>query len=74
MKSTPQTEIDRALHDADRVTGWNFRTVPVRRFRLGTCTLIVIPARTFAEHRTPAPAAATATHWRECWQPHGDAA
>ena len=34
MTSNPKTEIDRALHDAGRISGWNLRKVPVRRFRL----------------------------------------
>lgn len=48
MTPNPKTEIGRALHDADRITGWNLRKVPVRRFRLGDCTLIVVPARVWA--------------------------
>lgn len=51
MKPNPKTEIDRALHDANRITGWNLRKVPVRRFRLGDCTLIVVPARRWAYQR-----------------------
>ena len=48
MKPNPKTEIERALRDAGRITGWNLRKVPVLRFRLGDCTLIVVPARTWA--------------------------
>lgn len=51
MKPNPKTEIDRALYDASRITGWNLRKVPVRRFRLGDCTLIVVPARRWTYRR-----------------------
>lgn len=71
MQTNPKTEIGRALHDAGRVPGWNFRTIPIRRFRLGDCMLIVVPARRFTYNRQER---ATAAYWREQGTPQGDAA
>lgn len=50
MNPNPQTEIDRALHDAGRVPGWNFRPAAIRRFQVGRCEVIVIPVRIFADN------------------------
>ena len=41
-------EVQAALRAADRTCGWNFRELPVRRFRLGGCELFVVPARRWA--------------------------
>ena len=51
MKADPKTEIGRAIRDADRVPGWNFRPAAIRRFHVGGCEVIVVPIRIFAEHR-----------------------
>ena len=71
MKPNPQTELGRALHGAGRVPGWNFRTIPIRRFRLGDCMLIVVPARRFAYNRQER---ATTAYRREQGMPQGGAA
>ena len=48
-------EVRAALRAADRSCGWNFRELPVRRFRLGGCELFVVPARRWAfRHETQA--------------------
>lgn len=48
-------EVRAALRAADRSCGWNFRELPVRRFRLGGGELFVVPARRWAfRHETQA--------------------
>ena len=48
-------EVQAALRAADRSCGWNFRELPVRRFRLGGCELFVVPAtRWVFRHETQA--------------------
>jgi hypothetical protein len=48
-------EVQSALRAANRSCGWNFRELPVRRFRLGGCELFVVPARRWAfRHETQA--------------------
>lgn len=51
MKTTVKTEFDRALRDAGRVPGWNFRPAAIRRFQVGRCEVIVVPVRIFADNR-----------------------
>lgn len=54
MKTDPKTEFGRALRDAGRVPGWNFRPAAIRRFQVGRCEVIVVPVRIFADnHRRP---------------------
>lgn len=56
MKTDQKAEIGRAIRDAGRVPGWNFRPAEIRRFQLGDCTLIVVPVRIFADNRRHLPA------------------
>lgn len=51
MRTNPKTEIGAAIHDAGRVPGWNFRPAAIRRFQVGSCEVIVIPVRIFADNR-----------------------
>lgn len=45
------TDVLQALADAQRKPGWNSRSGDVKRFRLGACDLIVVPARRWAYRR-----------------------
>lgn len=51
MRIDPKTEFGRALRDAGRIPGWNFRPAAIQRFRVGRCEVIVVPVRIFADHR-----------------------
>lgn len=54
-----------ALADADRAPGWNNRRRDVKRFRIGDCTLLIVPFRRFAYRRQEQAAAA----WRREQEP-----
>ncbi|HEX5960742.1 MAG TPA: hypothetical protein VFY97_05800 [Rhodanobacteraceae bacterium] len=71
MKPNPKTEIGRAIHDAGRVPGWNFRPAAIRRFQVGHCEVIVVPVRIFADRRARRPAMVTR---RKQGMPQGGAA
>lgn len=49
QKITP--DIRAALVAADRAPGWNMRADTIRRFKLGACTLYVVPYRRWAYRR-----------------------
>lgn len=51
MQNDPKTEFGRALRDACRVPGWNFRPAVIQRFQVGRCEVIVVPVRIFADNR-----------------------
>lgn len=51
MQQPIPEHVSAALVAADRTCGWNFRRLAVRRFRLGTCELIVVPAQCWAFRR-----------------------
>lgn len=51
MQNDPKTEFGRALRDAGRVPGWNFRPASIKRFQVGRCEVIVVPVRIFADNR-----------------------
>lgn len=58
-----------ALSAADRSPGWNNRPRDVRRFKLGHCTLYVVPFRRWAYRRQEQQAAAwRRTHGQEVSQ------
>lgn len=46
-------DVLQALNRARRTCGWNFRELPIQRFKIsrGACTLIVVPARVWAFRR-----------------------
>lgn len=46
------TDVLEALRDARRTSGWNFRQLHVRRFRVGSCDLVVVPFRCWRRQRT----------------------
>lgn len=76
MKARNSDDVMQALRDADRAPGWNNRPRAIRRFEVPGdfgrgCLLYVVPYRRFAYRRQEL---ATAAYWRECGQPHGDAA
>lgn len=65
MKTRLPDDVKQALADAGRTPGWNLRSPDVRRFELPghygqPCTLIVVPARCWANRRQERAAAA----WR----------
>lgn len=44
-------DLHQALTDAQRRQGWNFRDAPIRRATVGTCTVIVVPAKVWVYWR-----------------------
>ena len=46
-----ESTIAAALKAAERARGWNGRNPVIRRFDLGACLLIVVPARRWAYRR-----------------------
>lgn len=51
--ATPNdSAIDAALKAAERAPGWNGRNPAIRRFALGSCILIVVPARRWTYRHT----------------------
>jgi hypothetical protein len=57
MKPSPD-ELGTALLRARRTCGWNIRPDDVRRFDVGDCLLIVVPARRWIYRRNELQAAA----------------
>jgi hypothetical protein len=51
MRNDPKTEIGRAIRDAGRIPGWNFRPAAIQKFQVGSCEVIVVPVRIFADNR-----------------------
>ena len=51
MRNDPKTEIGRAIRDAGRIPGWNFRPAAIQKFQVGNCEVIVVPVRIFADNR-----------------------
>ncbi len=47
----PTQKLDKALRDAARSPGWNFRPDGLQRFKIGECTIIVVPCRRWTYRR-----------------------